>query len=519
MTKTITKIDLDEQQLIAKKTRVAAYCRVSTSSAEQLISLDAQRAHYEQYIRSNPEWEFVGVYYDEGISGTKKKDRFGLLNLIRDSEIGKIDLILTKSISRFSRSTTDCLDMVRKLMNLGVRVLFEKENIDTGSMESELMLSILSSLAEDESHSISQNIRWSVQKKFQDGTYQTSVPAYGYRNKDGKMVLIPEQAEVIKRIFEDSVNGKSTCQIAKELNTENTPTQRGGKWHSTTVNSIIRNETYTGDALFQKTYTDDNFNRHSNTGEKNMYIVENHHEAIVSKEIFELANRELERRAAEKGHEAGNDSYGNRYSFSGKIYCKECGSKLKRMKHAMPEPGIILWSCKGHLADKTACSLKAIKDEELKTAFITMLNKLRFAKDQILYPLLKSLQGFDSQENLIRIDEITERLEKNLEQQQTLAGLVSDGIIEPALMTKLRNELLQEQTKLEKQKVELSESMVGNRSQIDELKKLISYLTSSNTLEEFSDDLFDTFGEKIIAISRSEVEFELKCGLKLKEGL
>lgn len=519
MTKTITKIDRNENQLTAKKTRVAAYCRVSTSSAEQLISLDTQKAHYEQYIRSNPEWDFAGIYYDEGISGTKKDIRYGLLNLFRDCELGKIDLILTKSISRFSRNTTDCLGLVRKLMDMGVRVLFEKENIDTAGMESELMLSILSSLAEDESHSISQNMKWGIQKRFQDGTYKTAVPAYGYLNKDGEIVVVPEQAGVVKRIFEDSVNGKSTYQIAKELNEEQVKTQRGGKWHSTTITKIIRHEGYTGDALFQKTYTDDSFNQRINYGEKNMYLVENHHEAIISKETFELANQELERRSVEKGHVSGEGSYQNRYSFSGKIYCGECGSKLKRVKRNESGEEQVLWSCRGHLADRNSCFLKSIKDEDLKTAFLTMLNKLRFSRERILKPLLRKAQGFDDQERLLKISAVEQKLDKNIEQQQVLTGLMASGIIEPAVFTRERNRLTEEQMSLDKEKADLCQSVLVNHSQMEELKKLNRFLSTGKMLDEFREDLFEEFGERITVLSRTEVEFELKCGLKLKEIL
>lgn len=519
MTKTITKIDTGEQQLRASKLKVAAYCRVSTSTADQLISLDTQKAHYERYIRSNPEWDFAGIYYDEGISGTKKKERYGLQSLIQDCELGKIDLVLTKSISRFSRNTTDCLELVRKMIDLGVRIIFEKENIDTGRMESELMLSILSSMAEDESHSISQNMKWGIQKRFQDGIFKVSVPAFGYEKKGGEMVPNPEQAEVVKRIFEDSINGKSTYQVARELNEENVKTQRGGKWHSTTIGTILRNESYTGDALFQKTYTDDSFIRHINYGEKNMYLIENHHEAIISKETFELANRELERRAAEKGHKVGNGVYRNRYSFSGKIYCSECGERLKRVKHCESGRTFVLWSCKGHLGDKNSCSLKAIKDEDLKTAFLTMLNKLRFSREQILKPLMRSLQGFDDQENLLKISAVEQKLEKNIEQQKVLAQLMANGILETVVFTRERSRLTEEQLNLEKEKAELKQSVTGNRNQIDELRKLNRFLSAGEMLDEFNETLFEEFGAHINVYSRTEVEFVLKCGLKLREVL
>lgn len=198
--KRITKIGTTAT-VETKKTRVAAYCRVSTSSDEQLISLDAQKLHYEDYIQSNDDWEYAGLYYDEGITGTKAEVRDGLQALLRDCEDGKIDLIITKSISRFSRNTTDCLEMVRRLVELGVFIFFEKENINTGSMESELMLSILSSLAESESVSISENSKWSIRRRYQNGTFIISYPPYGYANIDGEMRIVPEEAEVVKRIF------------------------------------------------------------------------------------------------------------------------------------------------------------------------------------------------------------------------------------------------------------------------------------------------------------------------------
>ena len=213
--KRITKIEENKALSLKKKIRVAAYCRVSTASDEQLISLEAQKAHYEDYIKSNDEWEYAGLYYDEGITGTKKECRDGLLSLVDACEKGMVDLVITKSISRFSRNTTDCLELVRKLLDLKVTVIFEKENINTGAMESELMLSILSSLAESESVSISENSKWSVQKRFQNGTFIISYPPYGYKNENGEMVIVPEQAEVVKQIFADTLAGKSTQPLQR----------------------------------------------------------------------------------------------------------------------------------------------------------------------------------------------------------------------------------------------------------------------------------------------------------------
>lgn len=210
--------------------------------------------------------------------------------MVADCERGKIDFVITKSISRFARNTTDCLELVRKLLDLNISIFFEKENLNTGSMESELMLSILSSLAESESVSISENEKWGIKKRFQNGTFIISYPPYGYDNVDGEMVIIPEQAEIVKQIFSDTLAGKSTHAIADELNAKGIQTKKGGRWTAGTINGIIGNEKYTGDVLYQKTYTDSSFNRHTNYGELDQYLVQKHHAAIVSHEEFDRAN-------------------------------------------------------------------------------------------------------------------------------------------------------------------------------------------------------------------------------------
>ena len=255
-----------------------------------LLNLETQKEHYESYIRSNDEWKYAGLYFDEGISGTSMRKRDGLKRLVDDCDKGLIDIVLTKSISRFCRNTTDCLAIVRKMGNIGVTIIFEKEKIDTSSMDSELMLSILASMAEEESVSISENTKWSIKKRFQDGTYVISYPPYGYANVDGEMVIVPEEAETIKKIFADLLDGKSTHRIAEELNDLGIHTRKGPKWNANTINGIIKNEKYTGDVIFQKTFTDDGFKRHRNNGDYDQFFCENHHEAIISHEMFEKAN-------------------------------------------------------------------------------------------------------------------------------------------------------------------------------------------------------------------------------------
>lgn len=515
--KRITKIEEKNPEI--RKIRVAAYCRVSTASEEQLISLDAQKAHYEEYIKANDSWEYAGLYYDEGVSGTKKEHREGLLKLIADCEKGLIDMIITKSISRFSRNTTDCLELVRKLIDLNVMVFFEKENLNTGQMESELMLSILSGLAENESVSISENNKWSIQKRFQNGTYIIGCPPYGYKNENGEMLIVSEQAEIVRKIFADTLSGKSSHTIAKELNEQGAVSKRGGKWTSGTIVSILHNEKYTGDAIFQKTYTDSRFNRHVNHGECDRYLFQGHHEAIISHEIYEKANEVMNQRGREKGNGENTQRYQNRYGFSGKIRCGECGGVLKRRIHYKPSGDYAAWSCKNHIENKNVCSMKYITDDALKTAFLTMMNKLIFVCKKMLPPLLHHLQGYHDRGYLLQIQEYEIKLEKNIEQRQVLTSLMSSGLLEPAIFHKENNALILEEQHLREEKDKVIYSVSGDRTKVENLQKLIKCVSGREMLTEYDDKLFIAHVDYITVVSRNEVVFSLKCGLNLKERL
>lgn len=502
-----------------KKLRVAAYARVSTGSEEQLVSLKVQKEYYENCIKSNPEWDFAGLYYDEGLSGTKKENRTGLLGMIADAEQGRIDLILTKSISRFARNTTDCLEMVRRLIDIGVFIQFEKENINTGSMESELMLSILSGLAESESVSISQNTKWSIQKRFINGTFIISYPPYGYINADGKMEVVPEEAEVVRTIFGECINGKGAYLIAKELNDQGITSKRGTVWHPSTIQGVLKNEKYTGDVIYQKTYTDCRFNRHTNYGEENQYLLENHHEAIISHEAFEKAQLVMEQRGKEKGVVKKEGKYRTRYVFSGKITCGECGSHFKRRIHCSGKKEYIAWCCSKHIEHTSRCSMKFIRDEDIKAAFVTMLNKLTFTCDMILKPFMQGLKNIDEKAYLHKITEIEERIEKNEKQRAVLMELMSKGLLNPGLFTKQNTELLSEFARLASEKKHISFAVSGNATKVDDTQKLIRFCVRNRMVLKFNDIAFEDFVDGIVVNSRDEIVFKLKCGLSLEERL
>ena len=506
--KRTTKIDAI---MPVSKLRVAAYCRVSTASDEQKASLDTQKTHYETYIRSNPEWEYAGLYYDEGISGTSQNGRNGLLALISDCEKRKIDLVLTKSISRFARNTTDCIEITRKLLSFGVRILFEKENIDTGSMESELMLSILGSLAESESVSISENEKWSIRKRFENDTYIISAPPYGYKNENGRMVIVPEQAEVVKRIFADILSGKTPSQIADELNRQGIFTARSGKWRGERITELIANEKYVGDALFQKTYTDSSFTRHRNHGVCNQYLITEHHEPIVSHEVFDRANEIIKLRRKGK---CDTKKYQNRYGFSGKIICGECGSVFKRRIHYTVSDSNTAWCCKKHLQNITACSMKYVADDSLKAAFLIMINKLIFARKYVLTPLLRKLQREGINKRLKEYDDL---ISQNIESQQILLRLSSSGMIDDNIYTQESTRLKNEFDRLQKEESLISAE--NREEKITELEKLIKFTGENSRIGEYSDSLFLEFVDHIKIVSRHEAEFHLKCGLVLTEEL
>lgn len=518
--KKVTKIEGAQNNItIKKKLRVAAYCRVSTGSDAQLESLEAQKTHYEQYINSREDWQFAGLYFDEGITGTKAEKRPELLRLISDCEAKKIDFVITKSISRFSRNTTDCLALVRKLQSLDIPLFFEKENINTGSMESELFLAILSSMAEGESTSISENAKWSIKRRFQNGTFKLSYTPYGYNWDGTNLTVNPEQAETVKRIFSDVLSGKGTNTIADALNAEAVPSKKNGRWTSSSVRGILANEKYTGDVIFQKTYTDDNFNRHKNHGEVDQYMMANHHEAIISHEDFEAANALVDQRALEKGIQKGNDKYQQRYAFSGKIICCECGNTFKRRIHSCSTYKYVAWTCNTHIDDKNACSMKYIYDEELKAAFITMMNKLIYSHKFLLKPYLRALENSSGEEAVQRIQHLERLLEQNSEQRETLTKLMAQGYIDQILYNQEMNALLLQADSYHSDIETITTSMTGVAAKVTETALLLQFVAHSEMLTAYSEEIFEEFADRIEVQSRNEVHFILKCGLTFTERM
>ena len=352
-----------------KRKRVCAYARVSTDKEAQGESLENQTTYYRNLIEANQEYEYIGIFADQGITGTKD-ERPEFQKMLTLARAGEIDLILTKSISRFARNTTIVLELARELKELGVEMFFEKENLSSTSGDGELMLTVLSSFAQEESKSASENLKWRYRRKFEQGELAVNTTRFlGYdKNKHGELVIDPDQAKVVERIFADYISGKGSFVIAKELNGEGVSTVAGGKWYSSTVLNILKNEKYKGDAKLQKTYSKDHLSKKKcvNHGEVESFYIENNHPSIVSQEIWNEAQLLIRQRAEAKGNmKARQTAYQNRYPLTGMLLCSKCGAPLRRRiwnsKYACRK---IVWQCSTYVKyGKSACQGTAIEDD------------------------------------------------------------------------------------------------------------------------------------------------------------
>ncbi len=385
---------------LARRRRVAAYARVSTDSDEQATSYEAQVDFYTRKIQSNPEWEFVEVYADEGVSGTSTKGREGFKRMIADALAGRIDLILTKSISRFARNTVDTLTAVRDLKAKGVEVYFEKENIYTLDSKGELLITIMGSLAQEESRSLSQNVTWGKRKRFADGKFSMAYKHFlGYRKgPDGMPEIVPEEAEIIRDIYARFLAGATPTGIAKALMAAGVKSPAGkDKWTATNVLSILTNEKYKGDALLQKTFTVDFLGHKTkkNEGEVQQWYVTGSHEAIVDPDEWELVQMELARR----------DSLGLSYRgdspLSGRLVCADCGSFFgPKVWHSTDKYRTVVWQCNSKFHNDERCKTPHVREEDVEAAFVRAYNSLAPIREAVIGDLETIISAIESPESL-----------------------------------------------------------------------------------------------------------------------
>ena len=414
-----TRKSKDEEK---PKLRVAAYCRVSTDSDEQATSYDAQIEHYTAYINGHPDWELAGIYADDGISGTNTKKREKFNRMIDECMAGNIDMVITKSISRFARNTLDCLKYIRQLKDKNIPVFFEKENINSMDSKGEVILTIMASLAQQESQSLSQNVKLGLQYRYQQGEIQINCARFlGYTKDENKhLVIVPEEAEIVKRIYREYLEGASMLKIARGLEADSILNGAGKeKWHTSNVKQILRNEKYIGDALLQKTYTVDFLTkkRVKNNGLVPQYYVENSHEAIIPREIFMQVQEELiRRRIVHTSPNGKNRTFSSNHCFAQMIICGNCGEVFRQVHWNNRGKKSVVWRCVSRLENTGLfCDARTVPESQIEQVLVTAINQALCYKDAFLVTLQNNIEPVIIHEN----DQTLATIDKRLEELQT----------------------------------------------------------------------------------------------------
>jgi len=413
-----------------KKLRVAAYCRVSTETEEQNSSYEVQVAHYTEFIKKNNEWEFAGIFADDGISGTNTKKRDEFNRMIAECMDGNIDMVITKSISRFARNTLDCLQYIRQLKDKNISVYFEKENINTMDAKGEVLLTIMASLAQQESQSLSQNVKLGLQYRYQQGKVQVNHKRFmGYtKDEDGNLIIVPEEAEIIKRIYREYLEGQSLVGIGRGLEKDGIFTAAGKpRWRPETIKKILLNEKYIGDALLQKTFTVDFLTkkRVKNEGHVPQYYVENSHEAIIPKELFLQTQEELHRRSnIYTGADKNKRIYSSKYALSTITFCGDCGDIYRRVYWNIHGRKEFVWRCVTRIEQgPEVCKNRTVKEAELYDAVMTAINRLLAGGDNMIRILEENIHAIIGDTTEYQISEINNLLEEKQKEIIKLANM------------------------------------------------------------------------------------------------
>lgn len=520
------KINPSTHQPIASsglKRRVAGYARVSTDSDEQFTSYAAQIDYYTKRIKSNPEWDFVKVYTDEGISGLNTKKRTGFNEMIKDAIDGKIDLIITKSVSRFARNTVDSLVTIRKLKDKGVECFFEKENIYTMDSKGELLITIMSSLAQEESRSISENVTWGQRKSFSDGNVHLAYSSFlGYRkNENGKLEIIEEEAETVRSIYSYFINGKTPASICKILDREGVKTPMGkDKWRQSTVLSILQNEKYKGDALLQKSFTVDFLEKKlkKNEGEVPQYYVHNSHPAIISPDDWESVQLELAKRASLKGYHVSTDV------FLGKVKCGACGGIFgPKVWHSTSEKyRAVIYQCNEKFSGgKKRCGTPHLSEEQIKELFLKAYNSLGDRKKSVVETCDLIISGLSD----------TKRIDDEINDLSTEIDVVSEKankmVSENALRAQSQddyaakyNALCQRYDSCKKKVDGLNAEKAKNSIKSQEIADFRKAIEShGDGISEWDQSLWNAALDEAIVHSDGTIEFRFYAGVSVTEKI
>jgi DNA invertase Pin-like site-specific DNA recombinase len=504
-----------EIPLVIPPQRVAAYCRVSSNSEDQLHSYTAQIKYYTEYIGQQSNWVLADIFADEAVTGTKTDKREDLKRLIADCRRGKIDRILCKSVSRFCRNTYDGLALARQLKRYGVTIYFEEQDIDTGTMSDEFIYTMQSMAAQGESMTISQNMRWHYRDVMESGDFVGTIPAYGYKLAGRTLEIYEPEAAVVRRIFSLYLSGYGKQAIANILNGEGVPRRYGNeKWYVDTVRYILNNERYIGDALLQKSYSTDDFpfQKRENKGEKPQWYVENSHPAIISHADFEAA-RELQarrRRNAPSGVAQG------RNPLTGKILCPDCGHPFRRMIIG----DIAYWQCSYHASGRQKCGGIRFPEETIHDAFTLLANKLAAHREAILTPMLDQLERMQNRTSITqsKVYEVDRQIAALTEQIHTLTQHRSRGWLDAASFAAKSGTVNRQVGALRAERRKLL-AADENDEQIDELRELDNILALTELQTGFDGGLFGQIVMSVTAAATTALHFKLKGGLTLTETL
>lgn len=493
---------------------LAAYCRVSTDSAEQKHSFIAQVKYYRDYEKNDPRYKLVGVYADEGITGTSMSKRDGFNRMLQDCRDGKIDRIVVKSVSRFARNNEECLKTLRELEEIGVTVFFEKENIDTKSMNSEFIVSLFGMTAQQESMNISDNMRWSYQQRMQSGEFNTCKPALGYDLIDGKLVINEEEAVIVRRIFDMFLSGMGKARIAKILNEEEVGKKFGAeKWHIFSVHYILTNERYMGDALLQKRYTTTTlpFKEKVNHGEREQFYVKNSNEAIVSKETFNAVQSLMAKRKERKSIQVGEKHLLNRV-----VYCAQCGNPLRRIANASQ----VKWVCRGYSTNKTDCSAHSVYEKDLYSAFVVLANKVKTNRAELVGTTIAMMEQLAkiAGGNKEQIHEIDVELADLSKGKYRISQLYEKKILSDKDYIEKTNEL---EGRIGKLRADRRKLLAEDKQTeyLDELNELDKAVQRYENQQIFDPELFENIVHKIVVEDNGDLSFHLLGGLQFKERI
>ena len=487
-------------------TRLAAYIRVSSDSDDQIHSFSAQYRYYNNIAANSTDTILIDIYADEGITGTctDKRDEFN--RMMNDARKHKFDRVIVKSVTRFARNTKDCLEAVRELKQLGISVYFEENNIDTNKTEGETLITLFGMVAQNESLSISKNMRWGIQKRMQNGTYINCSSAYGYRYEDRKHLVDEPAADTVRRIFSDYLSGSGVKEIAEALEEET-----GETWHATKIRYILGNERYIGDSMFQKKYNTETlpFRKKRNRGELPRYYVEGTQEPIINRETFNAVQELLKQRE-------NNNPQGHQYIFTKKIVCSHCGHSFKRVVIK----GVVYWVCNYHNKNSKNCPMKPIPETAIQDAYIRMFNKLKRFGQEIISPAVSQLEDLimkkqcGNQQILISRGELTAAREK----MNQITRLHSNGILSDDIYNAQKKEI---EAKIMRLKELMTAACDTDRiiSTLDKLSDLMDILDEHEVMAEFDEAMFGLTIEKITALSENEIMFRLIGDVEFKETI